>query len=597
MDQFLLHAVASEAAGRLVEQELLRVSHLGRHRYLLRFSTPRHDGLLISVRPDLPRFHLMLPPGRVREEPPDRFAAFLDQEIGGAVLIGLEKRPWDRVIEMRFRLPRRDDGGPGERPRGEGGPLERRLVVEILGRSSNILLLDPDGIILGYGRDLGSDFRSPRAGAPYQPPPGREAYHDIPPGPEALPLVRQRFADPGVFLAPLSPLLARDLRAIAAEGPEAAHDRLAAILAAAATGRWSPVVYSARPIGEFAEGDVPGRDDLVVAPLPLAAPPGGDAGGSGPIATPFKSPSEAAGTALGLLERLRDFQDLKTHHQALARREADRLAVLVGKLEGELERARDSERFRRLGEALLAGMTAARIEGSAALVPDPYDAAAPPLSVPINPALPLQETAQALFARYKKGKRGLAAIGTRLQAVRRRLDDWRELEAQAARARLPADLEALRESMARLGLVHARPPSRSAAAQRTPEPPARVRRVTSRDGFVILVGKSGAENDALTFKIAGPDDFWLHAADRPGAHVVVRNPQRIKTLPDSTLRLAAEIAAYYSGARDEGKVEVHYTQRKHVRKRKGMPAGQVLVRKFRAVQVAPRLPAPTLEEA
>ncbi|MEK7282609.1 MAG: hypothetical protein AAB249_02260, partial [Acidobacteriota bacterium] len=61
-------------------------------------------------------------------------------------------------------------------------------------------------------------------------------------------------------------------------------------------------------------------------------------------------------------------------------------------------------------------------------------------------------------------------------------------------------------------------------------------------------------------------------------------------------RVAAEIAAYHSGARQEAKVEVHYTQRKHVHKRKGMPSGQVLLRRFRSVQVAPRLPTSTIEE-
>src|SRR2546422_4983801 len=74
MDQFLLHAVAAEASRRLLEQEILRVSSLGQSRYLLRFATASKDNLLLSVRPDLPRFHL-LDARRVTEGPPDRFAA------------------------------------------------------------------------------------------------------------------------------------------------------------------------------------------------------------------------------------------------------------------------------------------------------------------------------------------------------------------------------------------------------------------------------------------------------------------------------------------------------------------------------------------
>ena len=140
---------------------------------------------------------------RVPEEPPDSFAAFLDREIGGAVLTALEKRPWDRVVHLRFRLRRR-----------EGGSSGRRLVVELLGRSANLILLDESGTILVHCRDLGSEFRAPVDGEAYRDPPGREKYADIPLGPEAVRIVRERFDDPATFLDLLSPLLARDMRAI-----------------------------------------------------------------------------------------------------------------------------------------------------------------------------------------------------------------------------------------------------------------------------------------------------------------------------------------------------------------------------------------------
>ncbi len=586
MDQFLLHAVVREAARRLAEHEVLRVSHLGRSRYLLRFATAGRDNLLLSVRPDLPRFHL-LGATRVAELPPDRFAAWLDGELTGAVLLALEKRPWDRVIEMRFRLPRGEDGGGGE----------RKLMVELLGRSSNLILLGPGDIILGHCRELRAEFRTPAEGKRYQPPPGREAFAPVPVGPEALPLVRDRFGGAAEFLAQVSPLFARDLAAAGAQHGDSDR-RLEEILRAATTGAWSPVVYSARPLDDLKEGDLPCRDDLLVSPLPLLCPRRAGAGGPEPIlvATPFRSASEAAATGLGLLERLRDFRDLKDHHLAIVRREIARLKILQGKLESELEKARDSGRLRRDGEALLAGLGAARIEGTSAVVPDPYEPGGPPLAVPIDPALPLKENARVLFERYKKGKRGVATIEKRLVAVRSRLAEWAALERPAAEVRAPPDLDLLRQEMARLGLVHAPPPAKRAAAPRPREVPARVRRYTSPDGLTILVGKSGEENDALTFRVASPSDFWLHAAGRPGAHVVVRNPQRLSALPERSLRVAAEIAAFHSGARRESRVDVHYTQRKHVRKKKGMPGGQVLLRRFRTIQVTPRLPVSSIEE-
>jgi predicted ribosome quality control (RQC) complex YloA/Tae2 family protein len=579
MDHLLLEAVAAEAARRLVEHEVQRVSHLGHHRYLIRFANAARDNLLVSARPDLPRFHLLTRAGRVREEPPDRFAAFLDQEIGGAVLVALDKRPWDRVIEMRFRLPRREGGEEAA----------RRVVIELVGRSANILVLDPEGTILGYARDLDSQFRAPVAGARYQPPPGREAYAALPPAPGPDDLARAGFTDPVAFLEPLSPVLARDLRALAAAGGESASAALAEILNASRSDSWSPVVHSSRPLDDLKEGDTLGKDDLIVSALQLRAL-------TYPVATPFDSPSEAAEAGFGLLERLRDFQALRDHHRALVRKEVDRLTNLIRKLSEELERARGSDSYRRQGEALLAGLKVARVDGDKAVVPDPYASDGPPLTVPIDPALSLQDNATALFGRYKKGKRGIATIEQRLQAARRRLDEWRALEQPAAEMRGQDDLDRLREAMARLGVVHAPRQPRRALEGRPKEGPARVRQHTTPDGFVILVGKSGDENDTLTFRVASPSDFWLHAADRPGAHVVIRNPRRLRSLPEPTLRVAAEMAAYYSGARDESKVEVHYTQRKHVHKRKGAPSGQVLLRRFRTIQVTPRLPRSSVED-
>jgi predicted ribosome quality control (RQC) complex YloA/Tae2 family protein len=117
-----------------------------------------------------------------------------------------------------------------------------------------------------------------------------------------------------------------------------------------------------------------------------------------------------------------------------------------------------------------------------------------------------------------------------------------------------------------------------------------VRRYLSSEGFEILVGKTGKENDRLTFQMAGPEDFWLHAVGAAGAHVVVRNTGRLANLPQQTLIEAARIAAYFSRAGRSGKAEVHVTRRKYVRRARGAPRGTVILKRFRSVSVEPREP-------
>jgi predicted ribosome quality control (RQC) complex YloA/Tae2 family protein len=542
MDTPLLHAVAAEAARRLLEQEVEAVVPLGGFRYLLRFATPGHDALVVAVPADRPRLHLATRgPGR-RNATPDRFAALLDREIGGARLLALDADPLDRRVTLRFRVSSRAPGPGAETPVAE----ERTLEVALFGRGANALLRDAAGEVLGAARE--------------RPDPGAQARRD---------------AGPVLWTPP---------------GPAAPEPIPSGPLVAPAA-----VVISERPLGDYREGDAPAPGDLRVA---LASgDPMAPAGLEGRVVTRFESPSAAVAAASDLRDRLDRFLTERARLLGQVRREKKRLESLRRRLEEDKDRLRDADTDRLRAEALLAGLRSARVEGGTAIVPDPLSSEGETLRIPIDPALPLPANAERLFERYKKGKRGRVAVEQRLTATIRRLQEWTDLEARASEARSTGDFEGLIAAMEDRGLVA--PPRRAGAgtaARRAPPKPSRVRRHETADGFVILVGRSGPENDLLTFKVASPWDFWLHAAGAPGAHVVVRNPRRLGVLPDNTLRTAAEIAAYYSGAKESGKVEVHVTQRKNVRKRKGAPPGEVLLKRFRSVRVTPRLPASSLEE-
>ncbi len=102
---------------------------------------------------------------------------------------------------------------------------------------------------------------------------------------------------------------------------------------------------------------------------------------------------------------------------------------------------------------------------------------------------------------------------------------------------------------------------------------------TSSDGFEILVGKSASDNDHLTFRVAGQNDFWFHVAPTSGSHVVVRNPDGLNRLPKDTVRQAARLAAWYSKSRGGKKVAVHYTRARFVSKPRSSPPGTVSLKK------------------
>jgi len=112
-------------------------------------------------------------------------------------------------------------------------------------------------------------------------------------------------------------------------------------------------------------------------------------------------------------------------------------------------------------------------------------------------------------------------------------------------------------------------------------------RLESPDGMVILVGKTAADNDILSLKLASPRDFWFHVSSESGSHVVVRNPDGLDTLPRDTKRLAAALAAGHSKARRGGRLAVHMTRCREVSKPRGMPPGKVTLTRYDSIRVAP----------
>lgn len=138
------------------------------------------------------------------------------------------------------------------------------------------------------------------------------------------------------------------------------------------------------------------------------------------------------------------------------------------------------------------------------------------------------------------------------------------------------------------------PDLRARAAPPPPDPDAGTwrgrsvaRRFVSPDGMTVLVGRTAADNDVLSLHLGAPRDFWLHVAGESGSHVVVRNPEGLERLPRDTERFAAALAARYSKARRGGRVAVHLTTCGEVSKPRGLPPGQVELRRYRTVQATP----------
>jgi predicted ribosome quality control (RQC) complex YloA/Tae2 family protein len=169
-------------------------------------------------------------------------------------------------------------------------------------------------------------------------------------------------------------------------------------------------------------------------------------------------------------------------------------------------------------------------------------------------------------------------------------DEERYLEGLAQQVVDAEEWQTLEAIAAELGASQAEAiPRRGDVARPKPAVALPYRKFISRDGYILYCGKSNQGNEALLRQVAAPEDLWLHAHQHAGAHVVVK-VQPHAEVPPHTLHEAAALAAFYSKGKDAATVEVLYTQVKHVRKFRGARPGQVQVRSYRTLEVAPQLP-------
>jgi len=277
----------------------------------------------------------------------------------------------------------------------------------------------------------------------------------------------------------------------------------------------------------------------------------------------------------------RAFQQRVKKLQSGINRELQQKAKLKKNLEQDLTAHGDAEAHKRLGDLILANLATARRKGSTVRIKDYYADGAPVIKLELDQNVSLPEHANRCFSRYGKAKRAAEEITSRLKQIAREVEALKVKESVLKRIEEARDEEALQR------LEEPAKPSKTAPGKReeTAKIPG-VRRYQSSDGYEILIGRGAADNDQLTFRVAKPNDLWLHSADYPGSHVIVRRIGR-KEIPQRTVIEAAKLAARFSQARKDSKVSVHYTPRKFLSKPKGAAPGLVRMSSFKTMLVEP----------
>lgn len=291
----------------------------------------------------------------------------------------------------------------------------------------------------------------------------------------------------------------------------------------------------------------------------------------------------------------KQFHQLAQNARSKITSEIKRKEKLRTNLEHDLVNHGDAHKWKHFGDVLLANISTAKRENDAFLVTDYFDEDQKQLNIPFENNETPSETAEKYFRRYTKARNAADEIAKRLLETQNDLKKLRErlleTEKHIAERNITA-LESSKPMSGKGGNPTGREGAFSKSKKHANDERASYRTFISSDGFEILVGKKAKDNDHLTSRVAKSLDTWMHAADYPGSHVVIRDSGK-REVPNQTLIEAAELAAFYSQGRKQVKAAVHYTQKKFVNKPKGSAPGLVSLASFKTLLVEPKIPEGT----
>ncbi|MBR2661855.1 MAG: NFACT family protein [Clostridia bacterium] len=508
--------------------------------------------LLLCASPNNARIHLTMGTYSNPLEPPT-LCMLMRKQLTGARITEIRQVGGDRIVHV-------DMDAVNEL----GDHVLRRLVLEIMGRHSNLLLLDEQDRILEATRHVNPEMsrvRQIQPGMAYLPPPAQDK---LDPGTlteetlyarlSALPAgkLSRALAD---TVTGLSRASAEELACRVLQGGEWPDDLKDACKRLADLLRRLPGMADARVLfNENGEAED-------VYPFPYLSE-----------RTDAQRPYRTLSEALEVYYGTRDVRE------RLNQRSASMIRMLKGQMERcqrklamqleELSSAERMEEYRRMGEAINANLYQLKKGMTEATLTDWNNPEGGTITVPLDIRLTPGQNAQKYFKKYQKARSAREIAAQQRDKTLEEIDYLEGMLLDVDKCVGESELEEIRQELVRTGYMK----KTTSRRQQRQLPQSKPYRYQSEDGIEILVGKNAAQNDRITLG-AKPGEMWLHAKDMPGSHVIICAEGEI---PQATMKQAALLAAWYSKGQRSSTVPVDYTLKKYVKKPSGAAPGRVI---------------------
>lgn len=573
IDAVFLSGLRAELEGVLLSCRVDKVQQPERDTILLQLRGAAGGGkLLLTASPNHPRLQLTALSFENPAQPP-MFCMLLRKHLTGGRLTAILQPPMERLVELQFDCI--DEMGT---------PCRKSLILELMGRNSNLILTGADGRIIDCLRRVDFEMSEQRQVLPglyYRLPPTqgkRNPFETDAPALEKLLGACSGQTKADTFLLEsfggLSPLLCREL----AYRVFGSVDFDLSVLSSQARAEAAQGLFTAMQQlqGGGKTPTVLLRDD---APWDFTCVPVLQYEGavSQQTASSFSALLDGFYAKRDSLERMR--QKTQTLRKTLTNLHS-RTARKLQNQRRELEATHDREQLRRLGDIVTANLHAISRGQARLTAVDFYDPEMKEIDIPLNPAISPQQNAAKFYKDYQKAKTAEKILTEQIEKGERELSYLASVLDELSRAESERDIQEIRQELLDGGYLR-----QGGQKKRMKLPPSKPMRFRSSDGFEILVGRNNRQNDLLTCKLAQKQDIWLHTQKIHGSHVIIACAP--ETPPDRTVTEAMHLAAYYSQARQGQNVPVDYTRVKYVKKPAGAKPGMVVYEHYSTAVVTP----------
>lgn len=576
-DGIVVRALAHELNEKLKDARLDKIYQPESDELLLALHGPAGAfKVTLSANASIPRIAINETP---KENPmiAPMFCMLLRKHLGAARVTSVRQPDLERMLFFDFET------------RNELGDLvQKSLVIEIMGRHSNIIMLDEHGRVADSIKRIDFSVSSKRQilpGLPYEMPPAQnkinplncrledfaEAFSELPEGELLSRVILSRFQG-------ISPLIARELVFGALGEPDrpclglsygqildvagAMHQMFSTVC----EGRFSPCILTDAGTGklmEFSAVNISQYGESVVVD---------------------KLPSMATGIA--------EFYREKDKKERISRRSANLTKTVSSNIErcakklqlqtAELADTEKREKWREYGELITANLYQMEKGMENIRVTNYFDETLPTIVIPLDKKLSPSANAQRYYKKYTKAKTAREELMHQIELAQQELTYLESVEEALMRAETSADLAQIAEELTGQGYIR-----RSSDSRRKKENPAAPTCYQTNDGFWVYAGKNNKQNDYLTCKLAHNKDLWFHTKNIPGSHVVLRYEQE-RPFTNEAITEAASLAAFFSKAKEAEKVPVDYTEIKFVKKPAGAKPGFVIYTTNQTAYVSPK---------